>query len=665
MPPRQFRLFALLLLAGFALMALLAAPRVGLTFDEPAHLAAGRAYWTKQDYRLHAENGILPQRLAALPAEWRQAAFRVEPATSWQQGDVWGIARHHLFESGQDPARLTLEARAVIVFCAVLLLIVIWRWAAVLWGEAGGLLALVGAAFCPHLLAHGALVTSDLLASLGFFAAVLAWWRLFHRVSVGRVLATGVATGLLALAKFSAVLLAPMVLVLLVVRLARRTDLVVTVGRSRRLAGRVRGAVLGAAALLAVIIAWTVVWAAYGFRFTAHGAGEPTAFAQPWSEVLIETPRRAVTSLADGTNSSDGVQLRPGIVQAFVRAARDFRILPEAYLYGLAFTDRYSRNRLAYFAGEYRESGWREFFPAAFLLKTPLPVLMLAVLGVLGWYRMGSRRWRLLYRLAPLLGLAGVYGSFAITSSLNIGHRHLLPLYPVLYVVVGAAALLTKRRVALVVVVLLGLWQAAESLRVWPHHLTYFNQLAGGPANGHRFLVDSSLDWGQALPDLHDWLAENRREQRVYLSYFGTDEPAQHGIIATRIGDVYFDHNLARPALPALTPGVYCISATMLHRVYTDVRGPWTASFEASYVALLRLLEANAARSPDSLVGADGRPLAIGDWRKELTRLEQLRFGRLCRYLERRAPDATVANSLFVYRLSEAELNAALLGPVN
>ena len=366
--------------------------------------------------------------------------------------------------------------------------------------------------------------------------------------------------------------------------------------------------------------------------------------------------------MADGMRQ-EVVALQPGIVQHFVVFAREHRLLPEAWLYGLAFTDRFSRHRLAYFAGEYRESGWVAFFPAAFVLKTTLPALALGALGLLAILRRRPRN-RTLYRLAPLLAFAGIYVVFSLTSSLNIGHRHLLPLYPLFYIVAGSALLFTRRRIAVAFILALAVWHAFETLRVRPHYLTYFNQLAGGPTGGHRYFADSSLDWGQGLPELKTWLDAQAGTQPVYLSYFGSDNPVHAGIRATRIGDIYFDHAPMRAVLPALEPGLYVISATMLHRVYTQVRGAWSESYEREYQRLVRWHATTRGRAPDERFNADDKPMDEATYVAELTRLEQLRFGRLCRFLENRAPDAMVANVFFVHRLDAEEIQRALTGPV-
>jgi hypothetical protein len=262
-------------------------------------------------------------------------------------------------------------------------------------------------------------------------------------------------------------------------------------------------------------------------------------------------------------------------------------------------------------------------------------------------------RRRLGYRLTPLLVLIAVYGGFALTSHLNIGVRHLLPVYPALYLLAGGVVLAFHRRWLVPVVTALALWHAAASLGIRPHYLSYFNPLLGGPAKAHRHFVDSSLDWGQDLPALRQWLATNATGEKTYLSYFGSGSPAHEGIRATRLADGYFDLR-PRELLPAMTGGIYCISATMFQQVYTEVRHGWSAEHERRYKEL-NLWAANWRAGTDSTP----RETALG----RLQELEHLRFGRLCAHLRSRPPDALAGYSILIFRLSDAEVARALTGP--
>jgi hypothetical protein len=177
--------------------------------------------------------------------------------------------------------------------------------------------------------------------------------------------------------------------------------------------------------------------------------------------------------------------------------------------------------------GELSDHGFPQYFLMTFLLKTPVPLLLLTLLAL------ARLRWPEARGSAAFLWLVvAVYASFTATRGLQIGHRHLLPVYPFLFVLAGEAAarLAAWRRPAgAVLVALLGLWYSGGTLRTHPHHLAYFNEMAGGPANGWRLLVDSNLDWGQDLGRLAEWM-RTHDVPRLKLSYFGSADPAYFGI---------------------------------------------------------------------------------------------------------------------------------------
>jgi len=114
----------------------------------------------------------------------------------------------------------------------------------------------------------------------------------------------------------------------------------------------------------------------------------------------------------------------------------------------------------------------------------------------------------------------------------------------------------------------LGLWLAGSVLRAHPHHLAYFNEAAGGPANGFKWLVDSNLDWGQDLKGLGRALHE-MGDPPIYLSYFGVGDPAIYGI---RFVPVVRNWNVPR-AGDAVDPAasgrvLFAVSATNLQANY-------------------------------------------------------------------------------------------------
>ncbi len=193
--------------------------------------------------------------------------------------------------------------------------------------------------------------------------------------------------------------------------------------------------------------------------------------------------------------------------------------------------------------------------------------------------------------LAFLILPAAFYFAVAVAMRLDIGQRHLLPVYPFLYVLAGSLALEWKRfrrPARIVTAILLLLWIAVSSQfvffpfnhqpwqKVAPHYLSYFNELAGGPANGYKELVDSNLDWGQDLRALKPWLDQHQITNPIYLCYFGTADPRYYGILHYNLpGGYAFEPS---EGFDSLKPGgIIAISATSLQGVYIspDVWDVW------------------------------------------------------------------------------------------
>jgi 4-amino-4-deoxy-L-arabinose transferase-like glycosyltransferase len=629
------------LLVLHAGLALWAAAKESVTADEILHVTGGYFYNRFGDYRIHPENGNLPQRWAALPAVL--LGTKPPPLADnpyWRTSDASVVGHQLFYETGQDHWPMLLAGRAMITLFSMGTGLLVFLWARRLGGDAAGFFALGLFAFDPNLLAHAALTTSDTAAVFFLLAASGAFWRHLAQPTWRTGALSAVVFGFACVAKYSAVLLLPVMAALLAWRVTAAP-----VAECRRW-WRLAPLTLASHAVAAVF----VIWLFFGFRYSGFAPGLPAAdhYTVPWETLLPLL----------------GWQGR------VVQLCREWQLLPEAFLYGYGWVVQSAQTRSAFLAGDYSVLGWISFFPLAFLWKTPLALLVALVLGfaivIRRWTSAGASIAADLTRIAPLLVLLGVYWAFSLSSHLNIGHRHILPTYPVLYILVGLLAttgLAARWRQGVVIALLLA-GQLAANVRVAPHYLAFFNSLAGGPANGWRLLVDSSLDWGQDLPGLARWLREHNdggAAQPAYLAYFGSGDPDYYGIRATRLPFVNgfkFTHHWYEPAA-----GIYCVSATMLQQVYSPVRGPWTVAFEQEYQlerlkeGLFREYWTNAATR--DAVQASGAAKAFEEtWQ----RYDLLRFARLCHYLRVRRPEAVVGHSIFIYRLSAAEVNAVLRG---
>ncbi|MDB6169801.1 MAG: hypothetical protein JWM88_2665 [Verrucomicrobia bacterium] len=639
-----------LLLAVHWVLAVGSKQAESVTADELAHLTGGFTYWKFNDYRVQPENGNLPQRWAALPT-WLGGATFPDLAGNgyWRTSDAWVLGHQFFYETGEDHFPRLMAGRAMIALFSVATGLLIFAWSRRLFGAVGGFVSLGFFVFCPNFLAHGALVTSDACMVFFFLAAVGAYWRHLHDPGKRWWWLSAAVFGLACVAKFSAVLLLPMMGLMAIVRALADEPLQLAGRTWFRWPGK-----LGAIAVSTLghgVVAVAVIWAFFGFRYSAFNPALPGAdhFIRPWSVTLGHI----------------------GLQEPLVRALMAGQILPEGFLYGYSFVVEMSQFRSAFLDGDFSYVGWVRFFPLAFLYKTTLPVLAVcgAIAGVAirrgrrsGWLGAFSR----LYPFTPLLVLFAVYWLVSLIIKLNIGHRHILPTYPVIFILAGALGAWFTARRPLGILVIAGLlvWQAAEAVRIYPHYLAYFNPLAGGPANGHRHLVDSSLDWGQDLPGLKAWLEENVHGEPVFLSYAGNGEPEYYGIRAHRLPFVN-GFKIQQSWVP-LAPGVYCIGATMLEHVYSPIQGPWTPALEKEYQFMrtfepaFRIYFADGARR----VQMD-REASPDKWKKAWSRHDVLRFARLCHYLRARKPDADAGHSILIYRLSAEEIAAATEGTID
>lgn len=496
------------------LLGLLAAQMAGSSvhksaaFDEPYHLAAGYAYLRTSDPRPSWEHPPLVDGLAALPLLLRSDVVLPLDHPTWAQADVVNFAGVFLWQANLDRApELIVAGRWPVMGLAVLLGLTLFLALYHFIGEPAAWLGLILFTLDPNIVAHGRMITTDLGLACFLF---IATWRLgvyLARPTALNLLLAGLGAGLTLCTKFSGLLVGP--IFLLVTLLYRPPD-------RRKLPLGQRATALAGMGLLALV----VVWAAYRFEIGPVGEiGVPLPLSTYWQGMAA--------------------------VYSRVQAGTPTFLLDRTH-----------------------DTGWWYYFPVVFALKTPLPTLILLGLGLVRALRpstsSGHRRWR---QAALWLIPAAVIFAAAIASPLNIGYRHVLPVLP--FVIALAASALPRclmRRVWRIGLTLLGVWAAVSAARIYPHHLSFVNELGGGPENGYRIFADANVDWGQYLVGLQKYLAAENVVS-VELSYFGSADPAAYGLSFRPLpafrrvlaGPEFFGYNPYTPP-----PGIYAISTTSL-----------------------------------------------------------------------------------------------------
>lgn len=660
------------LLTAHFLLAATSVRTKGPTFDEVFHLAKGVTFWQTGDFRMAGAHPTFAPLWATLPLLRSPPALPPCDGETWVRSDLLTYCYRLFWTEGNDVQAMLWPARAMIALLSVALGLAVYVWSRRLFGAGGGLLSLALYAFSPSMLAHARLVTTDMAVTAFFLLAAGSVWWVFHRVTPLSLLGSSLALTGLFISKLTAVVVFPVLLGAVVVRVLSATPVLVRCRSWERGIASRQGKASVLLAILAVngLVIYTGIWASYGFRYS------PFAHALTGEEQLASRGGKDCWALLEEKSGPT--------LNTVVGFCRDHKLFPEMYLCAVSGASYGSQMRVSFLDGEHSLTGFRRFFPLCFLYKTPAPslVLLACALAVYGGTLVqgmcGEERrlrsavralWGGVYRTAPLWLLLATYWFVLVSSKLNIGHRHMLPVYPPLFVLAGAAFLPLRGALRWLrwvgpAVVLLGV---AASLRTYPHYLAYFNCLAGGPRNGHRHLVDSSLDWGQDLPGLAAWLRENAQGRETYVAYFGYAPPAYYGIEARQIP---YDVNyigptvlprIGDPAMQAPRGGIYCISATLLEQVYPPALfGHWTEAREEAYRRWLPVMR--------RFQGATSLNLALDpslrlDWAshgKQYLPFACLQFGRLCHHLRQREPDTHIGHSILIYELTDEDVRQML-----
>lgn len=483
------------------------------TFDEPLHTA--RAYYVTATGRWDMQAGHLPLLYRLLgPMFWTLPDLpsgQQLPRSSDSVEMAHGIIR--AFDQPYDT--LMFPLRALVMGLTLLVGATLYRWAGERHGRAGSVLALSVYAFSPNILAHGRLVTTDLLLTGCLFLAVYTFDRLLERPNTGRCAIAGLFLGLALGSKASALILGPVFVLLAVVKSASRST-GGALGPEDEAPWLPRLLSYALWSSWMTLIAVGVLWLLYGLDTGPVIEGLPPLPLVSYFETLFEV----------GGHVGD-------------------------------------RGHPAFLMGRRSGHGWREYFLVALAIKTPLPTLIAAVAGS-AWLLLRRRWWAWITAFLPIVALMAA----AIVSSLNIGYRHILPVVPFLILLISSLGELPMRGFFTPVAGgALALWLVVGTLRVYPDYLAYFNELVGGPEGGHRYLTDSNLDWGQDLIQLRHYMEEHDIEE-LSLSYFGNVDPGAYGIRYEPLPSHFSIGQMGdfTPLAPA--PGYYAISVTNLSGQY-------------------------------------------------------------------------------------------------
>jgi hypothetical protein len=439
------------------------------TWDEAGHLTAAYLYLKTGQTAFYTEHPPL-RAVFALPLLFFHLRLPIEKP-DWRDRDRTRSGTWFLYTNGYHPDTLLIAARSVAIALTLAFGLVLVWWTRRQFGPKVAIVAL--ALFCldPNLIAHGRYVTTDMLSAFTFFLAVISFSSAGLQALplwAGRpapLWTSGVALAFALVAKYSAISLIPIFALLgLAAWWQRRIE-------ARRLVHSL-AVVFGIAALTVLLI-----YAPETIRWIAGRTAE-----HPFLTGLSEVIRK----------SREGHE--------------------------------------SYLLGQYSQTGWWYYFPVVFAVKTPLGLLAMLAIGLgglVGVARYPGRLRKANFAWLAMAIPAATFFALSMMNAVNLGVRHILPVYPLLCVLAAALVMRLPRGPMVAAVCVAAL--AFESAWIYPNYLAFFNAVAGGPKAGPRYLLDSNLDWGQDVKKLRTWMHGHGIDS-VCMFYFGTTGVEFYGV---------------------------------------------------------------------------------------------------------------------------------------
>jgi hypothetical protein len=502
------------------------------TFDEGIHIAAGHRYWECGDYAINPEHPPLLKLIASAPfRRWHLDVYG-SVCGSVVTNNMQLIATGYRLMNGPSADQILAKARKAAMIFPMLLLVTVFFATRAWFGPLAAGCAVILSIFEPNLTAHGPLVATDMAVATTTFATVFVADRYLLKPSVLRFLLLGFALGLALASKHTAVFVPLIILLQFLAHYWFKRSSLPQPSLVRLLLSW----------FAATVIAVFMLWGTYQFRYSAL-PGHAQAF---------EIPKTL-------ENSGKSEALIGHTILGITR----FHLLPESYVAGLQYVMQNS-TRPSYIFGRRYETGVWFYFPVTVAVKTPLTILLLVLLAVAtpGQWRKHKRE--ILVVVIPI----AVFLFSAMGSKINLGVRHILPIYPFLIVLAASAIAYhaIRSRAAAVVCAALLIFQVVSYARSFPNEIAYANEAWGGPRHLYKHLGDSNVDWGQALYRIKDYISA-RGASDCWIAWFGARKPLVEGLpcrVLAGPGYVEASDTELPPILPEKFSGTVFVSNTLI-----------------------------------------------------------------------------------------------------
>ena len=499
MKRRHIVIVIVLFIVIFSVMAITSMLKKSPVCDEVSHhIGSGYSFLKTGDFRLNSTSPPLIEEIAAIPLLFLNPKLPLDHS-SWQEVDRAGFGFQFLYRYGNDAKKIVFLSRIPMVIIAVLCGILVFIFARDLYGDKAGLFALFLYSFSPNILAYSRLAIPDIGNTFFILLAIYRFYKFLNKPKLRNVILLGVAFGLALVSKMSALILIPFfTLICFYMAISKK-----------------RFYYIGA--LLAIFVM------SLALLFLSY-FGETKPLLQ--NDVDVAEKIGYISSITD--------KLFPGnhdIKESVIDFALNRPIPFATYTMNiLGSTNMVYGKRIfdSFLMGRYSATGWWYYYIVVFLLKTPIPILILLMLLVIYFSRVKPK-----HVCGEKIGILFIiiFSVASIFSKLQLSVRYILPIYPLCYIYISKLINVRIKKQRFINIALYGLcfWYLANSLSIYPNYIAFFNNFAGGPNNGSRYLRDANIDFGQDLIQLSDYLRDNNIPE-VRLLYFGTADPAYYGV---------------------------------------------------------------------------------------------------------------------------------------
>lgn len=534
-----------ILLLAHACMLGWSARRHSPTHLEVFHLPAGLSHCCLGRFDLDRVNPPLVRIVAALPT------LLMSPRTDWGgyatdplRRSEYGVGIDFFSANGSRSLWFVTMGRWACMPFSLLGAYICFRWARDLYGQLAGLAACTLWCFSPSILGHASLLTPDAHAAAMGVAACYAFWLWLRRCEWRGAFVTGLVLGLAELTKFTLIALYPLWLLTWIGYRVPEPHRVTARGWFRE----------GGMLVVMMALSVCVINVGYGFE----GSFQRLAEYHFQSRVMIGCEHLDHRAEEGGNRFVDSwLGLLPVPI-------------PRNYLQGIDTQKlEFETGTWSFLRSQWRRGGWWYFYVYALAVKVPLGTWALVLLAVLSSFlcRKYSALWR--DEMVLLMPVAAILVLASWQSGIGVHSRYLLPIMPFTFIWISKVARATDLRHWMTVLVAgtALLWAVGSSLWHYPHSLSYFNELTGGPAVGYRHLAKDNSSWGQDLLYLREWLHEHAEAYPLHLASCGPLDPRLCGIEFSLppLGPTYRDVGADLPErYPVPLPGWYAIDVSFL-----------------------------------------------------------------------------------------------------